>query len=73
MSKDDKIYEDQTLPATLHYNGHSIPCPTLQEAVIAWNRLSLAQKKIATIKVAGGRLYWAHEIDRLHHRPAPTA
>jgi hypothetical protein len=67
MSSHEKSYEDQSLPATLRYAGRLVRCPTLQEAVIAWNHLSPAQKKIATIKVESGRLYWGDIVDRLHH------
>ena len=73
MSNHEKIYEDHALPATLNYARRSIRCPTLQEAVIAWNHLSPAQKKIATIKVEGGRLYWGDVIDQLHHRSISLA
>jgi hypothetical protein len=73
MSNHEKICEDEALPATLRYAGHLVRCPTLQEAVIAWNHLAPAQKKIATIMVDGGRLYWGDVIDRLHHRSTSPA
>ena len=42
---------------------------TLQEAVLAWGRLPPEQKIRATVKVIGGPVYTAHEIDRLHYNP----
>ena len=46
-------------------------CPTLQEAVMAWHRLAPEQKKRATVKVFGGPLYIAEEIERLHYGHKP--
>jgi hypothetical protein len=47
-------------------------CPTLQEAVLAWQRLAPEQKIRATVKVIGGPVYRAHEIERLHYGPKPA-
>jgi hypothetical protein len=47
-------------------------CATLQEAVLAWQRLAPEQKIRATVKVIGGPVYTAHEIDRLHYGPKPN-
>jgi hypothetical protein len=44
-------------------------CTTLQEAVLAWHRLAPEQKIRATVKVIGGPVYRAHEIERLHYGP----
>ncbi len=44
-------------------------CATLQEAVLAWDRLAPEQKIRATVKVIGGGVYRAHEIERLHYEP----
>ena len=69
----DKIYVDATQPATLNDGaGVQTDCPTLGEAVTAWQRLRPEQKIRATIKVIGGPVYTAHEIDRLHQGPKPT-
>jgi hypothetical protein len=74
MREEDKIYVDQGEPATLYVDGRDpIDCPTLRAAKLAWNRLSPAMQKTATIRVAGGRVYGPGEIDRLHHRPKPPA
>ena len=73
MSDDYKIYVDATKPATLN-NGSGIltDCPTLGEAVMEWHRLPSEQKIRATVKVIGGPVYTAHEIDRLHCGPKPA-
>jgi hypothetical protein len=44
----------------------------LQEAVLAWQRLAPEQKIRATVKVIGGPVYRAHEIERLHYGPKPA-
>ena len=52
----DKIYVDATQPATLNDGaGFQTDCPTLGEAVTAWQRLRPEQKIRATIKVIGDR------------------
>jgi hypothetical protein len=73
VSDDDyKIYVDAARPATLNDGvGAQTDCPTLQEAVLAWQRLPPEQKVRATIKVIGGPVYSAHQIDRLHYGPKP--
>jgi hypothetical protein len=43
----------------------------LQEAVLAWHTLPSAQKIRATVKVIGGPVYTAHQIDRLYYGPKP--
>ena len=69
----DKIYVDATQPAALNDGaGVQTDCPTLGEAVMAWQRLRPEQKIRATIKVIGGPVYTAHEIDRLHQGPKPA-
>ena len=67
----DKIYVDASQPATLRHSGHSVECPILQEAVIAWRTLPDKDRHQATIQVLGGPLYSADEIDRLYHEPKP--
>jgi hypothetical protein len=73
MSDAYKIYVDAGLPATLN-NGAGVltDCATLQEAVLAWQRLAPEQKIRATVKVIGGPVYTAHEIDRPHQGPKPA-
>jgi hypothetical protein len=73
MSDDSRIYVDAAQPATLNDGaGKLTDCPTLQEAVIAWHALPSAQKIRATVKVIGGPVYTAHQIDRLHYGPKPA-
>ena len=73
MSDDYKIYVDGGRPATLN-NGAGVlsDCATLQEAVLAWQRLAPGQKIRATVKVIGGPVYTAQEIERLHYGPKPA-
>ena len=69
----DKIYVDATRPATLNDGaGVQTDCLTLGEAVAAWQRLPPEQKIRATIKVIGGPVYTACQIDRLHEGPKPA-
>ena len=73
MSDDYKIYVDARQPATLNNGpGATTDCATLQEAVLAWHRLAPEEKIRATIKVIGGPVYRAHEIERLHYGQKPA-
>ena len=68
MSDDYKIYVDGGAPATLNDGaGISTDCATLQEAVLAWQRLTPEQKIRATVKLIGGPVYTAHQIARFHY------
>ena len=68
MSADSKIHVDAGQPTTLNDGGGKLTdCATLQEAVLAWHALPSAQKIRATVKVIGGPVYTAHQIDRLHY------
>jgi hypothetical protein len=73
MSDSYKIYVDGGQSATLN-NGQGVSADyaTLEEAVLAWFRLAPEQKIRATIKVIGGPVYRAHEIERLHYGPKPV-
>ena len=72
MGDDFRIYVDAGKPATLNDGaGASTDYATLQEAVLAWHRLPPGQKIRATVKVIGGPVYTAHEIDRLHFGSKP--
>jgi hypothetical protein len=73
MNDSYKIYVDASRPATLNDGaGVLTDCATLQEAVVAWQQLAPEQKIRATVKVIGGPVYTAHEIDRLHCGPKPA-
>ena len=70
MSDDYKIYVDADRPATLN-NGAGVmtDCATLKEAVLAWRGLAPEEKIRATVKLIGGRVYTAQEIERLDYGP----
>jgi hypothetical protein len=73
LSDDYKIYVDAGRPATLNNGGGALTdCATLQEAVLAWQRLAPEQKIRATIKVIGGPVYKAYEIEWLDYGPKPA-
>jgi hypothetical protein len=73
MTDDYRIYVDATRPATLNNGAGALTdCATLQEAVLAWQQLAPEQKIRATVKVIGGPVYTAQEIERLHYGPKPA-
>jgi hypothetical protein len=73
VSDDYKIYVDASQPATLNDGAGSLTdYPTLQEAVSAWHKLPPGRKIRATVKVIGGPVYAAYEIDRLSYGPKPA-
>ena len=65
MSEDEKIHVDVSRPATLHNGAVSTDFPTLQDAIMAWNRLRPEQAQRASIRIIGGQLYAAAEIPKL--------
>ena len=65
---DGKIFADPDRPATLNNGGALDDCPTLREVVMAWHQLPPDQRKRATIRVMGGPLYTATDIERLQFR-----
>jgi hypothetical protein len=71
MSEDEKIFVDALQPATLRYGTNLIDCPTLGEAVLAFDRLPEGDREQAIIKVnvPGGATYSTKEIDRLYVAP----
>jgi hypothetical protein len=73
MSDNYKIYVDAERHATLNNGaGASTDWATLREAVLAWQQLSPGQKIRATVKVIGGPVYTAQEIERLQYCPKPA-
>jgi len=74
MSEAGKIYADPSQPAKLQYGTKSIDCPTLQEAVLAFERLSEKDRGEAIIRVnvPGGATYTAKQIAQLHIPPKKT-
>ena len=73
MVSEDSKYRRRRPPATLNDGaGKLTDYATLPEAVLAWRALPSAQKIRATVKMIGGPVYTAHQIDRLHYgRPTP--
>jgi hypothetical protein len=71
MTDDDhKIFVDATRPATLDDGGgKQTDFATLEDAVVAWRALPPSMKIRATVKVIGGPVYRAHQIDRLYYEP----
>ena len=68
MNQDYKICVDGGRPATLNDGaGGLIDCATLQEAMLVWHRLESGRK----MRIIGGRIYVAHEIERFHCGPKP--
>jgi len=61
------IYVDASLPAVLRYDGGTLDCLTLGEAVIAWHGLEGPRKYTATI-TADGAVYRGEQIDNLYQR-----
>ena len=73
MTDDYKIYVDASRPAMLNNGaGDLTDWPTLQEAVLV-HKLAVEQKIRAIVKVIGGRVYTASEIDRLDYGPKPVS
>jgi hypothetical protein len=64
--RDGTIYEDCSQPATLRYGNTWVDCPTLQQAALAWDRLTADLQHKATIRINGGTVYAGAEIGRLH-------
>jgi hypothetical protein len=74
-ANEDRIFVDDSLPATLRYYGRTVSCATLHEAVNAWRKLPNDVRTDATIKVdvEDGNLYQSSEIARLYRRPPSAA
>jgi hypothetical protein len=67
-----KIYVDATRPATLNDGaGVQTDFATLEAAVTAWRALPSAAKIRATVKVFGGPVYRAQQIERFRGGPEP--
>jgi hypothetical protein len=68
MAEQDRIYVDGSLPATLNDGaGTMVDFATLEEAVLAWRSLKAEQKIRATIKLIGGRVFKATDVDRIRY------
>jgi hypothetical protein len=60
----EKIYVDASQPASLHDGEAVTECPTLPEAVIAWQHLPEERQRTATIRTAKD-VFTVEEIERL--------
>ena len=60
----DRTEIDDSLPATLYDAGNATHCPTFQEAVIALAHLPIERQKNATIRIDGGAVYTARDIEK---------
>jgi hypothetical protein len=65
MSEEEEISQDGYRPACLNNGAVSTDFPTLQDAIMAWNRLRPEQARNATIRIIGGALYTAAQIPKL--------
>jgi hypothetical protein len=70
MAENENIYVDASQPATSDDGRVQTEYYTLQEAKIAWDGLPPVRKQSATIS-AGGQVYAAQQINRLHYGPKP--
>lgn len=61
------LYVDASRAAQLEYGAHTVNCPTLQEAKIAWDKLPAERKEVAVITSARHK-YSAGEINRFHYQ-----
>jgi hypothetical protein len=73
LIEDDKIYVDSAQPATLNNgSGQLTDYPTLQEAVVTWQRLAPEHEIRAIVKLIGGPVYTMKEIERLCYGTKPA-
>jgi hypothetical protein len=69
-----KLYVDAMRPATLNDGaGSQTDFATLEAAVVAWRALPPVVKIRATVKLIGGPVFRAQQIERLHYGPQPAA
>jgi hypothetical protein len=62
----NRIYTDPGQRAVLRYGRARVDCYTLQEAVLAWHRLSAEERRDATVTAEDGGFYTGAEIDMLY-------
>jgi hypothetical protein len=60
-----KIFTDPAQSAMLKYDRTIVDCLTLQEAVLAWRRLGLTEKRLATI-TTNDATYSGFDIEPLY-------
>jgi hypothetical protein len=63
----DRIFVDASVLATLNHGKSELSdYQTLFEAVMAWHKLPLRQKKLTTVEVLGGPTFSPYQIERLY-------
>ena len=69
---DNRIFVKASALAILNHGTDGLAdYQTLFEVVMAWHRLPLSRKKLATIEVLGGPTYHPNHIERLHMGRGP--
>ncbi len=58
---------DGSVPAILRHADRSWPCPTLEDAVAAWQVLPVEMRDSASIEVEGA-VYRGREIEKLQRK-----
>lgn len=58
---------DDSVPAILRHADRFWPCPTLQDAVVAWHVLPIEMRESASIEVEGA-VYHGQEIEKLQRK-----
>jgi hypothetical protein len=66
----EKIFADSSERASIKFKDgrQAIPTLTLQEAVIAFAKLTAEEKAIARIETVSGRCFSASDVELLHKR-----
>jgi hypothetical protein len=62
-----KDFIDTSVPAILRHEDRFWPCPTLEDAVAAWNVLPLEMRDSASIEVDGA-FHRGREIEKLQRK-----
>lgn len=58
---------DTSVPAILRHGDRFWPCPTLEDAVVAWQVLPVEMRDDASIEVEGA-VYRGREIEKLQQK-----
>jgi hypothetical protein len=73
VSDEYKIYVDANQPATFNNDAGALTdCATCKRRCWPGTDWHLSKKIRATVKVIGGPVYTAKEIERLHYGPKPA-
>jgi hypothetical protein len=63
---------DRAVPAILRHANRFWPCPSLEDAVVAWHKLPLEMRESASIEVDDA-VYRAREIEKLANTLMPES